>query len=135
MLPSKQISHFDPNELTINFLSLVSMASVSMHNFDFRDLNMSDKQTMHCSEVQTMLINPCRHSILTKFKFGWSAPHPGRFTPGEDPVPNVQEAGWTPGPVWTCAKNLASTRIQTPDCPAHSQSLYQLSHPGFKRLI
>jgi hypothetical protein len=24
---------------------------------------------------------------------GWSAPHPGRFTPGKDPVPIVQEAG------------------------------------------
>ena len=23
------------------------------------------------------------------------------FTPGKDPVPNVQEAGWVPGPVWT----------------------------------
>jgi hypothetical protein len=24
---------------------------------------------------------------------GWSAPRPGRFTPGNDPVPIVQEAG------------------------------------------
>ena len=24
---------------------------------------------------------------------GWSAPHPGRFTPGKDLVPIVQEAG------------------------------------------
>ena len=24
-----------------------------------------------------------------------------------DPVPIVQEAGWTPGPVWTGAENLA----------------------------
>jgi hypothetical protein len=23
------------------------------------------------------------------------------FTPGKDPVPIVQEAGWAPGPVWT----------------------------------
>jgi hypothetical protein len=37
---------------------------------------------------------------------GWSAPRPGRFTPGKDPVPIIQEAGWAPGPVWTCAKNL-----------------------------
>jgi hypothetical protein len=28
-------------------------------------------------------------------------------TPGKDPVPIVQEAGWAPEPVWTCAKNLA----------------------------
>ena len=33
-----------------------------------------------------------------------STPRPGRFTPWKDPVPVVQEAGWAPGPVWTCAK-------------------------------
>ena len=37
---------------------------------------------------------------------------PGRFTPGEDPVPFVQEAGWDPGPVWTGAENLAPTGIR-----------------------
>jgi hypothetical protein len=42
---------------------------------------------------------------------GWSAPRPGRFTPGKDPVPIVQEAGWAPGPAWTCAKNLTPIRI------------------------
>src|SRR5215510_10243366 len=42
---------------------------------------------------------------------GWSAPRSGRFTPGKDPVPIVQEAGWAPGPVWTCAKNRAPTGI------------------------
>jgi hypothetical protein len=45
---------------------------------------------------------------------GWSAPCPGRFTPGKDPVPIVQEAGWAPGPVWTSAKNLAPTGIRSP---------------------
>jgi hypothetical protein len=38
---------------------------------------------------------------------GWSAPRPGRFTPWKDRVPIVKEAGCAPGPVWTCAKNLA----------------------------
>jgi len=33
------------------------------------------------------------------------------FTPGKDPVPIVQEAGWAPGLVWTGAENLAPTRI------------------------
>jgi len=28
-----------------------------------------------------------------------STPCPGRFTPGKDPVPMVQEAGWAPGSV------------------------------------
>jgi hypothetical protein len=51
---------------------------------------------------------------------GWSAPRPGRFTPGQDPVPSVQAAGWAPGPVWTCEKNLAPTAIRSPDRPARS---------------
>jgi hypothetical protein len=46
------------------------------------------------------------------------------FTPGKDPVPTVQEAGLAPGTVWTGAENLTPTRIQSPDHPAHSQSLY-----------
>ena len=37
---------------------------------------------------------------------GRSTPRPGRFTPGKDPVPIVQEVGWAPGPVWTDAENL-----------------------------
>jgi hypothetical protein len=48
------------------------------------------------------------------------------FAPGKDPVSIVQEAGWTPGPVWTCAENLAPTGIRSPYRPACSQSLYRL---------
>ena len=48
------------------------------------------------------------------------------FTPGKDPVPIVEEAGWAPGPVWTGAENLAPTGIRSPDRPARSQSLYRL---------
>jgi hypothetical protein len=59
---------------------------------------------------------------------GWSAPRPGRFTPGKDLVPIEQEARWAPGPVCTCAKNLAPTGIRSPDRPARSQSLYRLSY-------
>jgi len=46
------------------------------------------------------------------------------FTPGKDPVPIVQEAGWPPGLVWTGAENLAHTGIPSPDRPARSQLLY-----------
>ena len=46
---------------------------------------------------------------------GWSAPRPGRFTPGNDPVPIVQEAGWAAGLVWTGAENVAPTGIRSPD--------------------
>jgi hypothetical protein len=62
---------------------------------------------------------------------GWGVsvtPRP-LFTPRKDPVPIVQEAGWTPGPVWTGAENLAPTGIRSPDRPARSQSLYRLSYP------
>jgi hypothetical protein len=59
-----------------------------------------------------------------------SAPRPGRFTPGKGPVPIVQETGWAPGPVWTCAKNLALTWIRSPDRPARSQSLPRLNYPA-----
>ena len=61
---------------------------------------------------------------------GWSAPCPGRITPGKDPVPIVQEAGWATGPVWTGAENLALTGIRSPDRPARSELLYRLSYHG-----
>jgi hypothetical protein len=53
---------------------------------------------------------------------------PAAIYPGKDPVPIVQEAGWTPGPVWTGAENLAPTGFRSPDRPARSQSLYRLSY-------
>ena len=59
---------------------------------------------------------------------GWSTPRPGRFTPGNDPVPIVQEAGWAPGPVWIGAENLVPTGIGSPDRPDRSQSLYRLMY-------
>ena len=30
---------------------------------------------------------------------------PAALYPGKDPVPILQEAGWTPGPVWTGGKS------------------------------
>jgi hypothetical protein len=61
---------------------------------------------------------------------GWSAPRPGRFTLWKDPVPIVQEAGWTPVPFWTGAENLATTGIRSPDRPARNELLYRLSYRG-----
>ena len=57
------------------------------------------------------------------------------FTPGKDPVPIVQEAGWAPGPVWTISENLAPTGIRSPDCPVHSQLLYWLSYRAHSLVI
>jgi len=65
---------------------------------------------------------------------GWGVSFTPRplFTPGKDPVPIVQEAGWAPGPVWTSAENLAPTGIRSPDRPARSQSLNRLRYPGLR---
>jgi len=50
---------------------------------------------------------------------------PAAFTPGKDPVPIVQEAGWAPGPVWTGAENLAPKGIPSLGRPARSKSRSQ----------
>jgi hypothetical protein len=52
------------------------------------------------------------------------------FTPGKDPVPIVQEAGWAPGPVWTGAENPAPTGIRSPDRPARSSVAIPTELPG-----
>jgi len=44
---------------------------------------------------------------------GWSTSRPGHFTPRKYPVPNVQEASWTPGQTWTGAEDLARTGIRS----------------------
>jgi len=60
----------------------------------------------------------------------WSAARPSvHFTPGKEPVPILQEAGWAPGPVWTSGKSRPH-RDSILDRPAHSQSLYHLSYPA-----
>lgn len=38
-------------------------------------------------------------------------------------APIVQEDGWVPGPVWTGVKNLATTRVHTPNHPDHRKLL------------
>jgi len=63
---------------------------------------------------------------------GTPRPH---FTPGKDPVPIVQEAGWAPGPVWTGVKSRPHrdfffNKHSIPDRPARSQTLYRLSYPA-----
>jgi len=50
------------------------------------------------------------------------------FTPGKNPVPILQEAGWAPGLVWTGGKSCPHWD-SIPDHPGCSQSLYRLSYP------
>ena len=59
----------------------------------------------------------------------WSAARPGR-TPGKDPVPILQEAGWAPGPIWKGGKSRPH-RDSIPDRPARSRPLYRLSYPAY----
>ena len=54
---------------------------------------------------------------------------PATSTPGNDPVPILQEAGWAPGPVWTGRKSRPYGD-SIPDHPAPSQSLYRLNYPA-----
>ena len=54
---------------------------------------------------------------------GWAMPRPSHFTPGKDPVPIVQEAGWATGLVWTGEENLAPTRFD-PQTVQHAASRY-----------
>jgi hypothetical protein len=59
----------------------------------------------------------------------------GRFTPGKDPVPILQEDGWAPGQVWTGAENLNPTGFRSPDRPARSESQYRLSYPNWAAVV
>ena len=57
---------------------------------------------------------------LAPTRWGWVVNvTPWPLYPQErDPVPIVQEAGWSPGPVWADVENLALTGIRSPDRPA-----------------
>jgi hypothetical protein len=61
---------------------------------------------------------------------GWGVsvtPRP-HLTSGKDPIPIVQEAGWSSGPVWTGAEDLTTTEIRCPDLPARRLLLYRLNY-------
>ena len=62
-----------------------------------------------------------------------STPRP-HFTPGKDPVPILQGAGWAPGPVWTGGKSRPH-RDSIPDRPTLRQSLYRLSYPAHDTML
>ena len=57
-----------------------------------------------------------------------STPRP-HFTPGKDPVPILQEAGWAPGPVWTGGKSRPH-RDSIPDRAARSSVAIPTEIPG-----
>ena len=49
-------------------------------------------------------------NLGAKWGGGWSTPLLGRFTPGKDPVPIVQDAAWASEPVCIAAENFAPHR-------------------------
>jgi hypothetical protein len=49
------------------------------------------------------------HDHSTRRGWGVSVTPRPLFTPGKDPVPIVQKAGWAPGLVWAGAENLTPT--------------------------
>jgi hypothetical protein len=57
-----------------------------------------------------------------------STPRP-HFTPGKNPVPILQEAGWVPGPVWVGGKSRPQ-RESIPDRPARSSVTIPTELPG-----
>jgi hypothetical protein len=59
-----------------------------------------------------------------------STPRP-HFTPREDPVPILQEAGWATGPVWTGGKSRPH-QDSIPDRPARRPTL---SHCTYNNLV
>ena len=61
-------------------------------------------------------------------------PRSGRFNPGNDPVPTVQEDEWALWPVWTVAESLDPTWVRSLELPALREALYRLSNPGQQAL-
>ena len=55
---------------------------------------------------------------------------PAALPKGKTRYSLYRKPGWTPGPVWMGAENIAPTGIQSPDRPVRSESLYRLSYPG-----
>jgi len=71
-----------------------------------------------------------RRGIILLFLQARCQRHAPAVLPTESSVSNVQEVGWAPVPVWTCAENVAPTGIRSSDRPDRSESLYSLSYPG-----
>ena len=117
---------------------LTSETQMSGHEVQFKR-NKTGKVEVKWSRYRLYVAQRVGRGIALLFhdrgtRRGWvvsSTPRP-HFTPGKDPVPISQEAGWAPGPVWTGGKSHPH-RDSIPDRPARSESLYRLSYPAHKR--
>ena len=68
-------------------------------------------------------------TFVTRWREGGQPHAPAASTPGKDPIPIVQEAGWAPWSVWK-GGNSRPHRHSIPDRPARRPSLYRLSYPA-----
>jgi hypothetical protein len=59
-----------------------------------------------------------------------STPRP-HFTPGKDPAPILQEAGWAPGSAWAGGKSRPR-RVSIPHLPARSSFAIHTELPGLQ---
>ena len=59
---------------------------------------------------------------------GWSTPHPGCFNTGTEPEPFVGDWVGHRAGLQGCGKSHLSSGIRFPDCPSHSETLYQLCY-------
>ena len=124
----------------LTFIVVVVVVLVVV-KFEF-DYCLEDKETPRFLTVkikfsleQARLAQRGRRDIAVLFNLGarwggWSTPHLCPFTPGKDPIRNVDETGWASMLVWTGAENLASTGIRSPDHLACNELLNRLTYPG-----
>ena len=74
-------------------------------------------------------------SLTSELWGGWSTPRPGRFTTGKEfRYPLYRRLGGPQGRSGRVQKIWPHTGIRSPDSPARSESLYQLSYPGPKSI-
>ena len=68
-------------------------------------------------------------------EWGVSVTYRALFTPGKEPVPIVQEAGWAPGPIWTGAERLTPPGLDPRNVqPVVSRYTDYASRPTFGKI-
>jgi len=136
-MPLHSIAWFkhDQNiQLSLNTLNLMVLSAIlKITTFEIMTSILKDK--VKWSRYRPSVAQRVGRHIALLFhdrstRRGWvvsSTPWP-YFTPRNDPVPILQEAGWVPGPVWMGGKSRPHRDV-IPDRPAHTQSLHQLNYP------
>jgi hypothetical protein len=77
------------------------------------------------------VVSPTHSHLGTGRKWAITPRH-GRFAPGCDAVPIVQEAGWAPGPVWTAQTRCHRISIPGPYSPWRFAVPTELSRPALR---